>query len=96
MGFSVFIQPYVVFRGKNFKTVFGTLFSTENIILIFVIQRPPLPVHSKMVMHPKNYFLWLFWKILFFFPKTLLYNVLAIYLGFTVCWPTIQRVGLQY
>ncbi len=39
--------------GKNLKTVFGTPFSTENVIFIFVIRRP---VPSEVVRPPKIIF----------------------------------------
>ncbi len=48
------------FKGKNLKTVFGTPFLTEKVILIIVI-RPLVSL--------KNYFSRLFWKIFFFFQK---------------------------
>ncbi len=44
------------------------LSNSEKVVFIFVVRRP---VPSKMVTGPKNYCLWLLWKLLFF-PKKLL------------------------
>ncbi len=64
-GFLAFDQPVWAFLKKeNLKTVFGTPFPFGKVIFFFVVRRP---VPRKMVMLPKNYFSWLFWKILFFF-----------------------------
>ncbi len=47
-----------------FVRYLGTPFPKKKIIFIFAVRRP---VPSKMVTPPKNYFSWLFWKILVFF-----------------------------
>ncbi len=70
--FWVSFSPYGVFWGKNLRTVFGIPFLAEKIIFIFIIRRT---VRSKMVMHPKNYFSRLFWKILHFLEKIVKWKI---------------------
>ncbi len=71
--FGLSFSRYGVFWGKDFKAVFGTLFIEKVILFIFVVWHS---IPWKMVMPPKNYFLQLFWKILFFLflLKKLLYE----------------------
>ncbi len=61
--FRLSCSPYEIFWAKDLKTVFCTPFSTEKVILIFVVRRS---YTSKNGHVPKNYFSGLFWKILFF------------------------------
>ncbi len=69
-GFLVFIQPYEIFYKKNFKIVFGALFSIETVVFIFVVW---CSVPWKMVTPSPKLFFVLFWKILVSFSKTLFF-----------------------
>ncbi len=61
-----------VFWEKNFKVIFGTPFSIEKVKFIFVV-RPR--ILWKIVMCSKNYFLRLFWKILLFLKKIVIWKI---------------------
>ncbi len=92
--FWLSFSQYGLFWGKNFKTIFGTPFPIERVIFIFVWR----PIPSKMVMHPKNYFSHLFWKILFLglesqhvqnnqFYWEILHALSCILISFFLCLP---------
>ncbi len=66
--FRIWFSPYGCFWGKNCRTVFGTIFSTEKVTFIFVIGRPPFqpyhllsplaPLHGEIGICPCDFFVW--------------------------------------
>ncbi len=70
--FSAFIQPVWVFLRKKLKNSISYPSHKKGYIFITVIWHLG---PSNMVTPPKNFFSWLFWKIVFFFEKTVEWKI---------------------
>ncbi len=71
-GFPLSFSWCGVFVGKTYNSIQYPISHRKSYIFIFAVGRP---VPSKMVLPPKNNFLPLFWKILFFSEKIVKWKI---------------------